>query len=187
MTDITPTAGDFMRPHRSPWNSFPTRGMPISTGISSNIIYVGAVVGLDLNTSTTGDCIVPSSMTSNTVVSTANVGVAAENPASPSSTNVARSTIPVWECNPLVEFRARSRHGVLASTNVGAPYTILWDSTLHIHLVNLGASCATTPVYVTVTELIDNVGDSGGLVAFKFVSKDPTSSLSTANTMAFYK
>lgn len=187
MTDWVPTAGDYVRPHRAPWGNFATRGFPISTGISSNIIYLGAVVGLDINTSTTADCIVPSSMTSNTVVSTALVGIAAEASNAPSSTNTARTVIPVWECNPLIEFRARTRNGVLASTNMGAPYALLWDSTQHIHYVNIGASSATTPVRVVVTELIDQVGDSGGLVAFRFTTHDVTSSLSTANVLAFYR
>lgn len=187
MTDWTPTAGDYIRPWRTPWGGFATRGFPISTGISSNVIYVGAVVGLDVNTATTGDCIVPSSLTSNTVVSTAIVGIAAESSTSASSTNTSRTVFPVWEANPMMEFRGRTRNGVLASTNMGAPYTLLWDSTQHIHYVNIGVSSATTPVRVVVTELIDAVGDSGGLVAFRFCAKDPTSSLSTANVLAFYK
>lgn len=188
MADITPTAGDYIRPHRSPWNNFPIRGFPLSTGISSNVVYLGAVVGLDLNTSTNGDCIVPSSMTSNTVISTAIVGIAAEASNAPSSTNAQRTIVPVWECNPQVEFRARTRNGTLASTMAGSPRDLLWDSTLHIHLVNAGASSfAGTPVRVIVTELIDAIGDSGGAVAFRFPTRDVTSSLSTANILAFYK
>ena len=189
MADITPTAGDYMRPFRSPWGNFPTRQMPLSTGISSNAIYIGSVVGLDSATTNGQSQIVPSSLTSNTVVSTQIVGVAAEGPAttSPSSTNVAGTMIPVWEANPNVEFKARTRNGLLNSTLIGSYHTILWDSTLHIFLVNVGASSATTPVSVVITEMIDNPGDSGGAVAFRFCPRDPTSSLSTANVLAFYK
>ena len=188
MADIIPTAGDYFRPHRSPWGNFPVRGMPISTGISSAIIYLGAVVGLDVNTSTLGDCIIPSSMTSNTIISTAIVGIAAEATNAISSTNVARTVIPVWEANPLIEFRGRTRNGVLASTLVGSARDILWDSTLKIQLINAGASSfAATPVRVICTELIDAVGDSGGAVAFRFVALDVTSSVSTAHILAFYR
>jgi hypothetical protein len=188
MADITPTAGDYIRPHRSPWGNFATRGFPLSTGISSNAIALGAVVGLDVNSTAYRNCIVPSSMTSNTVISTAIVGIAAESASAPSSTNTQGSIIPVWEANPQMEFRARTRNGLLNSTMVGEPHDLLWDSTAKIHLVNAGASSfASTPVRVIVTELLDNVGDSGGAVAFRFPTMDVTSSVSTAHILAFFK
>lgn len=189
MTDFTPNAGDFVRPHRSPWGGFPTRGMQLSTGISSNIIYVGAVVGLDVNSTAFQNCIVPSSMTSNTVVSTAVVGFAADSSTNLSNANnIAQGVVfPVWEANPMVEFRARTRNGLLNSTLVGQAHSLLWDSTQHIHYVNVGASSATTPFNVIITDLIDQTGDSGGWVAFRCCAKDPTSSLSTANILAFYR
>ena len=43
MTDFTLSSGSIMRPHRSPWGAFPTRGFMISTGISSNVINIGRV------------------------------------------------------------------------------------------------------------------------------------------------
>lgn len=189
MTDYAPNEGDYLRPHRSPWMSFPMRGMQLSTGISSNIIYVGSIVGLDVNSTAYQDCMVPSSLTSNTVVSTAIIGIAAEGSTSLSNANnQAQGTrYPVWEANPNVEFRGRTKNGLLNSTLVGQPHSILWDSTKHVHLINVGASSATTPVSVVITELLDLAGDSGGWVAFRFCAKDPTSSLSTANVLAFYK
>ena len=162
--------------------------MGCSTGISSNAISIGAVVGLDLNTATNGNLIVPSSMTSNTVVSTAIVGIAAANSTALGVNSAQFSAFPVYDANPNVEFRARTRNGLLASTLVGSNnHSILWDSTLKIHLINAGASSATTPVNVVITELLDSVGDSGGAVAFKFIARDATSSLSTANILAFYR
>lgn len=189
MADITPGASDYVRPHRSPWGAFPMRGMPLSTGISSNAIYVGQMVSLDVNSTAYQNCIVPSSLTSNTIVSTANVGFAADSSTGLSNANnIGQGAMyPVWEANPMVEFRARTRNGLLNSTLVGQPHSILWDSTLHIHLVNVGASSATTPVNVIITELIDNSGDSGGAVVFRVPARDVTSSLSTANILAFYK
>lgn len=188
MADIAPGRGDFIRPHKTPWGAFHTRSIGLSTGISSNVINVGMVVGLDVNVATNGNLIVPSSLTSNTVVSTAIVGVAAENSTAIGNNNAQFTQIPVWDANPSQEFRARTRNGTLQSTLVGSnSHSILWDSTLRIHLINVGASCATTPVNVVITELLDNVGDSGGAVAFKFVPRDATSSLSTANVLAFYR
>ena len=188
MADITPTAGDFIRPYRTPWGGFPVRSIGLSTGISSNAINIGQVVQLDPNTATNGNLIVPSSLTSNTVVSTGIVGIAAENSTAIGNQNAQFTKVPVWDACPLVEFRARTRNGLLQSTLVGSNnHSILWDSTLKIHLINVGASSATTPVNVCITELLDNVGDSGGAVAFSFIARDATSSLSTANVLAFYR
>jgi hypothetical protein len=188
MADIAPGRADFVRPHRTPWGAFHVRSMGLSTGISSVTVSVGQVVGLDVNTATNGNLIVPSSLTSNTVVSTSIVGVAAENSTAVGNSNKQFTQVPVWDANPQQEFRARTRNGLLQSTLVGSNnHSILWDSTLGIHLINVGASCATTPVNVVITELIDNVGDSGGAVAFKFIPRDATSSLSTANVLAFYR
>lgn len=187
MTDFTLSSGNYCRPYWTPWGAEVTRNMPISTGISSNRIFIGAVVGLDVNTATNGQAIVPSSQTSNTIVSTAIVGIAAEDPSARSSTTTAFTLIPVWDANPMCEFRAHSRNGTLQSSLIGQAHDLLWDSTLNILLVNVGASClGTAQPKIIVTKLIDAVGDSGGAVAFKFCAKDPTSSLSTGRILALY-
>lgn len=189
MTDITLSSGDYMRPYKEP---FPiVKFMKLSTGISSAIIRVGEVVGLDVNSTSFQDCIIPSSLSSNAVVSTAIVGVAAEGPGAaaggPSSTNSQGTQIPVWEANPNVEFRARTGHGLLNSTMVGQVKGIFKDSTLNIYLVECGASSLTTAQpRVVVTGLLDNSGDSGGAVTFRFITHDPTSSLSTSRLLAFF-
>lgn len=172
MTDIVLSSGDIMRPYRSPWGAFPTRGMKLSTGNSSIGIFIGRVVQIDVNSTSFQDCIVPSSLSSGTIVSTAIVGVAAENPNAPlASTNVQGTVIPVWEANPNVEFRARTRGGLLNSTIVGQLKNLDWDSTLNIQLVNVGAGALATPLpRVVVTGLLDNSGDSGGAVTCRFVT-----------------
>lgn len=193
MTDITPTAGDFIRPWRSPWGAYPVIGMKLSTGISSNKIYVGTVVGLDVNSTAFQDCISPSSLAASSgpvIVSTAIVGIAAEGPGttSPSSTNVQGTIIPVWEANPNVEFIARTRNGLLNSTCVGQIKELWRDSTLNIDMVNIGASSQATPQpRVVITGLIDASGDSGGRVTFRFCTKDASVAGSTANLLAFYR
>jgi len=192
MTDYAIGTGDFIRPHSSPWGSPHIRTCKLSTGISSNIIYIGSIVGIDVNSTAFRDCVSPSSLTSNTVVSTQIVGVAAEGPgasaSSPSSTNVQGTIIPVWDANPSCEFRARTKNGLLNSTLVGEVHDILWDSTMHVHLINVGASSlGTAAPRALITGLLDASGDSGGLVTFKFIPRDVTSSLSTANLLAYWK
>lgn len=190
MTDFTLSSGSYMRPFRARnGGSFPIRQMALSTGISSNVIRIGTVVGLDQNTSNGFSLIVPSSVTSNGLVSTAIVGVSAEGPGATaggnSSTNVTGTLIPVWEADPQVEFRAQTRHGLLNSTMVGTVRDIVRDSTLNIDLINAGASSAGLAVAL-VTGLIDAAGDSGGAVSFRFVTHDPNSSLSTGRRLAFF-
>lgn len=197
MTDFTLSSGSIMRPWRSPWGAFPIRGMALSTGISSAIIRLGQVVGLDVNSTSFQNCIIPSSLSSAVVQSTAIVGVAAEGPGAagggPSSTNAQGTVIPVWDANPNVEFRIHTRKGLLNSTLVGQVRDLEWDSTLNIHLVNVGASALAVPLpRVIITGLIDASGDSGGAISVRFLTHDPTITSTLATTivspklLAFY-
>ena len=186
MTDFVLSSGMICRPYRSPWGAFPTKGFALSSGISSNAIVSGRIVGLDVNTDSNAAQILPSSNTNGDVVSTAIVGVAAESPSlGGSSTNTRGTVISVWEANPAVEFRAQTYNGLLASSNVGKLKEIKWDSTLAIHLIDLGASTATV-VRAVVTGLIDSEGDSGGAVSFRFISQDGSTN-PNAYTLAFYR
>ena len=185
MTDFTLSSGNIMRPYKSPWGAFPTKGYALSSGISSNAILLGRIVGLDVNTDSNASQILPSSQTNGDVLSTAIVGVAAESPSlGGSSTNTRGTVISVWEANPSVEFRANTFNGLLASSNVGKMKEIKWDSTLSIHLIDLGGSTAAS-VRAIVTGLIDAEGDSGGAVSFRFLTTDP--STISAPFLAFYR
>jgi len=172
MADITPNAGDFVRPHKSPWGAFPTRSMKYSTGISSAVVRVGQLVVLDTGSTSFTDCIIPCATSSNTLNPSAGtiVGFAAENSTSQGNQTAQGTVVPVWEANPLVEFRARTRGGLLNSTIVGQPKELTRDSTMNIDLVDLksASSLATPAKCVIVTGLIDNSGDSGGAVTFRF-------------------
>lgn len=186
MTDFPLSPGNTMRPWRSPWGTFPIRPMALSTGISSAVIRIGQLVGLDVN-STRRDRVVPSSLSSNVVLSTAIVGLAAEAPGlgGASTPNTAGTVIPIWEANPFVEFRVHTRKDVLSSTLVGEVRDLEWDSTLFIHLVNVGAPQLTTAQpRVLITGLIDNPGDSGGAISVRFLTRDPTFSLATSTGVA---
>lgn len=180
MADFTLSSGSICRPYRSPWGGFTTRHFPLSSGISSNAIVVGRVVALDITTDSNASQIVPSSQTAGVVMSTAIVGIAAEAPGLPGSTNTRGTLIPVWEANPNVEFRAQTQGANLASSAVGKTKALVWDSTLAIHKVDLSNSTLIN-VRVVVTQLIDAEGDSGGAVAFRFIRETPPAGDSTVS------
>lgn len=182
MADFTLSSGAYVRPYRCPWGAFPIRNYTISTGISSNAIQLGRVVSLDNNVGTNTARILPSSQTAGVVVSTRIVGVAAEAVSSNASTSAIDTVIPVWDCNPMVEFRGVTQGANLLSSHVGVGRALVWDSTLNIHKVDLGNSTVTVQ-RVLVTELIDAVGDSGGAVAFRFLEEGPEQFDSTASTL----
>lgn len=169
-TNFTLSSGSICRPYRSPWGAFPVRSMPISTGVSSLTIHVGQTVILDARTSTCGHRVYANSANNPIGI----VGIASESPNKPGSTTTVDTEIPVWEANPLVEFKAVTKGGTLVSSIVGSARTLEFDSTLNIHWVDLGASSAVDN-RVIVTELIDGIGDSGGYVAFKFQQTDRSS------------
>lgn len=182
MTDFVLSSGNTIRPHRSPWGAYPVRTMKLSTGVSSNQIYIGSVVGLDQTAASTafGDCVQKIAQSSRSLNPAAGsiVGISAETPSSSvpgsgfnlgSTTPGAQGSIVVWEANPNVEFKAWTRFGLLTSTIVGVIKELTRDTTLNIDLVNLSASSLATPANcVIVTGLIDNSGDSGGAVTFRF-------------------
>jgi len=186
MADFTLSSGSICRPFRSPWGAFPTMGRTVSTGVSSAAIYMGRVVTLDFTESD------PSSNHGHVKASTVNgfhygVGIAAE--LQSGSTAVAGTAISVWEANPMVEFQAVTKGGTLQSSQVGLTKTLQWDSTLNIQWVDLGASTAADH-RVVITQLLDAQGDSGGMVAFRFLS-DRRHQGSTVNSstpyLAFYR
>lgn len=180
MTDFVLSSGNTMRPHRSPWGAFPLVGRKLSTGISSRMIFVGTVVGLDSASTAFMDCIQPVVQTSGSLNPAAGqiVGVAAESASTGvpgtglnilSTTPGTQGTIMVWDAHPSVEFKAWTRFGLITSSIVGQAKELTRDSTLNIDLVNLRTSSLATPAAcVIITSLIDNSGDSGGAVTFRF-------------------
>jgi hypothetical protein len=180
MTDFVLSSGAICRPFRCPWGAAPVRGYALSTGISSNAIILGRIVAFDVNTDSNADQILPSSQTAGVVMSTAIVGIAAESAVGPGSTNTRGTVISVWEANPLIEFRAHTQGATLQSSQVGKTKAIVWDSTLTIHKVDLSNSTLIN-VRVVVTQLIDAIGDSGGAVAFRFLTQTPPAGDSTVS------
>lgn len=147
---------------------------------------MGQVVALDYRgTSTSLHKVYGVTASSFATVSTqgAIVGVAAS---SAGSNSDHLKSIPIWEANPMVEFKAVTKAATLISSHVGSARTLAWDSTLNIHYVDLGASTAADN-RVIVTQLLDAEGDSGGYVAFRFMAQ-PRGSTSNSSSpwLAFY-
>ena len=183
-TDFSLSSGSYARPHRSPWGAFPVRTMPISTGVSSAAIAVGRRVTLDWTSTQAGQ--VKGATSENTFFL---VGLAAS-PVS-GSTATRGNDISVYEANPLVEFKAVTKGATLDLAQVGLHKKLMRDSTLDIEYVDLSASTA-ADWRVVITGLIDGVGDSGGYVSFRFLSRltENTGSsvaiTSTSPVLAFY-
>lgn len=191
MTDFALSSGSFCRPHRTPWGAFVTKGMFVSTGVSSAAIQVGRPVTLDYteagNTSNAG--YIKASTGDNTFYL---VGIAAE-AASGSTATVGVTQVSVWEANPMVEFRAVTKGGTVQSSHVGLTKTLHWDSTLNIAYVDLSASTAADHrVVVTgfVAGLVGTQGDSGSEATFRFISdskRQGSTIVSSTPYLAFYR
>lgn len=178
MADITLSSGSITEPYRTPWGAFHVRHYGISTGVSSATIFVGSVVTLDA--STNGHRIKRSTAVGAPLI----VGIAGET----LSSGAVDVGCAVYEANPMQEFSAPTKGGVLNDTVVGSARTLQFDSTLNINWVDLGASTAADN-RVLVTQLIDGIGDSGGRVAFRFLTNftAPSTVVSSNAFLAFYR
>lgn len=165
MADLTLSSGSICKAFRTPWGAFNTRQYGVSTGVSSAAIHAGRPVTLDYTEAgnTSNASYVKASTGDNTFYL---VGIAAE---TAPSTALVGQPIAVYEANPMAEFSAVTKAGTLQSSQVGLTKTLHWDSTLNIAYVDLSASTATDH-RVVITQLIDQQGDSGGRVAFRFIS-----------------
>jgi hypothetical protein len=165
MADYTLSSGDYFRPYRCPW------GQPeVAVGLESTAqtYRVGQVLESDQTNSTSLGKLRTALVSGSTVTSSAIVGIAAE-PAS--SVNLGKRIY--FPANPLQQFVGRTIRGVLGSTCLFKAYGLAYDSTLGINLVDFG-NTASTSERVIVTELVDEIGDSGGRVAFKFGAYNST-------------
>lgn len=184
MAQYTPSSGDYVRPHRSPWGAFPTRSMsPLSTSL---VIQSGRLLTLNLAGSTSYSAVIP--VTTPNVFSI--VGIAADSvPTALASSATTPQLISVWEANPMVEFKAVTKGGAQTSSIVGLRRSLVYDSTLTIHYVDLTASTA-TDWRVVVTGNLGAEGDSGGYVSFRFLNRtgDQINStiLSSSPVLAFF-
>ena len=165
MADFVISSGDYFRPYRTPWGSFPIAYAPESTG--ATFLY-GDVLELSTVVSTNHHRVVRASTSGSTCISTSIVGVAAA-PAS----SVQDQSVPYYPANRNVEFWGRTRGGLLQSSVVDSSYGLFRDSTKNVWLVDLG-NRVDTSCRVLVTPLVAAVAASGGAVLFKFGSTNST-------------
>lgn len=159
MADWAISSGDYIKPRANAFGQLHVMSGPEST--AQTFVY-GDVLQLDSAVSTGANRIARASTSGSTITSTSIVGVAC-GPAS----SVVDATVSYFAATPFNEFTARTRGGTLALTNVGASFGLFRDSSKNVVLVDLG-NAQSTSQRVIVTSLIDAVGDSGGLVTFKF-------------------
>ena len=156
----------------SNWRIFPYRSakgsariMPFPQGstVSSLVFRAGDPVQFDTRAATNAYRVVfarPSATDHLQLV----VGVAAEESAAGDSVGTKR---PIYIADVDTEFVAYSKSS-LVSTHIGSTYALYLDSTLNIWYVELNET-ASTSACVEITELVDDLGDSNGRVAFKFI------------------
>lgn len=186
MAQYTPSSGDYCRPFRSPWGGFPTKSFrTIST---HGALAQGTLLTLNTAGSTAVNTVIPSTGAGG-LNAFSIVGILADTVAAFVSSATEGIEVSVWEANPNVEFKAITKGGAVASSNIGLRKALAWDSTLSVLYVDLTVSTA-TDWRVVVTQNIQAVGDSGGYVAFRFLNRtgDQINStiLSSVPVLAFY-
>ena len=186
MTDFVLSSGNVCVPFRAPWGAFTTKSYGLSTGVSSAAIARGRLVTLDYTEAgaSTNSAFVKGSTGDNFFYA---VGIAAEGSAATGTP--AGTMLAVYEANPFVEFAAVTKGANLSNSIVGRTATLHRDSTLDIQYVDLSGSTAADH-RVVVTQLIDAQGDSGGKVAFRFISdrRDQGSTINSSTPfLAFYR
>jgi hypothetical protein len=189
MAQYTPSSGDTVRPHRSPWGAFPTREIPVAS--TNAAIEAGILLTLSTAASVGGVAQfagIPSTG-AGALATFSLIGVTAGKTAAAASSAVGPQVVSVWEANPMVEFKATTVGAAQVSSVIGLRKALLYDSTLKIHRIDLTASTA-TDWRVLVTQNLGAEGDSGGYMAFRFINRlgDQINStlLSSSPLLAFY-
>jgi hypothetical protein len=189
MAQYTPSSGDTVRPHRSPWGAFPTREFPVAS--TNAQIEAGTLVTLSTAAAVGGVAqfaVIPSTGAGALATFSA-VGFTAGKVTAAVSSAVGPQTVSVWEANPMVEFKATTIGAAQVSSVIGLRKALQYDSTLKIHRIDLTASTA-TDWRVLITQNLGNEGDSGGYMAFRFINRlgDQINStlLSSSPLLAFY-
>lgn len=150
MATFTVSSGDYLRPHRGH-----TRVYQAPEG-SAQTFKIGAPLKLSAVAGRENEVIIVGTDPVAGVL-----GVSAEG-----ATGVQGTSISYWIAEPGVEFIGRVQDtGVLAYTQVGLNYGIVFDAVNGIWRVDLSD---TTNVNVIVVSLVDAVGDVNGRVSFQW-------------------
>lgn len=172
MADITLSSRTVIRPYRVRAGQPLTLTRDASTCVSTARIVVGNVVQFDILTETASHRLVRTSTAGgHPNLSTNIAGVAAASDTSDGSTSglgEGKRPISFWAANATTEFLFPTKIAGTASTLVGTPLALGFDSSLGIHYL-VGHNSTVGDARVFVTEVI-NPGDTNGYVVGYFQS-----------------
>lgn len=165
MADITLSSRTTIRPYRSRAGSPRIGTYPAaSTRASTAAITAGVVVQFDLTSTSTHKIIRCSSAATLTgLLSTTICGVSA----GVDDGTTTDPAISVWVADPNTEYIFPTKIAGTASTLIGTPLSLAWDSTLSIHFLFPSTGAGSESVWVTE---VPGVGDTNGYVVGKFFS-----------------
>lgn len=164
MADVTLSSRTLIRPYKSRSGSPRIITPPVaSTRASTAAITPGVVVQFDLTSTSHHKIIRCSSGVATALLSTTIAGIAAQG----EDTSVTDGPISVWAADNNTEFIFPTKIAGTASSLVGQPFAICWDSTLNINYAAPSTAGGTEAIWVT--EVI-NAGDTNGSIVGRFFS-----------------
>jgi hypothetical protein len=165
MADVTLSSRTTIKPYRSRAGSPRIVTPPVaSTRASTAAITAGVVVQFDLTSTSHHKIIRCSSAVATALQSTTIAGVAAAADPVDGTTD---PKISVWAADGNTEFVFPTKIAGTASSLVGKPLSLCWDSTLSIHYAQASTAADTEAIWVTD---VINPGDTNGLVVGRFFS-----------------
>jgi len=165
LADITLSSRTLIQTYRSRAGSPRITALPVaSTRASTAAITSGVVVQFDLTSTSNHKIIRCSSAVATALQSTTIAGIAAQ--ADPADGSV-DPKISVWVADANTEFLFPTKIAGTASSLVGTPLSICWDSTLNINYAMASSSAGTEALWCTD---VINPGDTNGYVVGRFFS-----------------
>jgi hypothetical protein len=165
MADVTLSSRTLIQPYRSRAGSPRITSFPVaSTRASTAAVTAGVVVQFDLTSTSHHKIIRCSSGVATALQSTTICGVAAQ--ADPADGSV-DPKISVWVADANTEFIFPTKIAGTASSNIGTPLSLCWDSTLNINYAMASSSAGTEGIWCTD---VINPGDTNGYIVGRFFS-----------------
>lgn len=188
MADISLSSNSIIRPYRTPWGSPQIRHFEESTCASSKVVKMGDVVTNNTVVSTGGFRIVRAPSSGGDGGNLMEVGIGSLIGVALGTSTGDGSTaglmengkglnrakfIPVALADQHTEFVGYLKGGLpAASSMIGQAKALIYDSTLHVFMVDSTNSTAALAA-VRVTDIAADLhGDTNGAVVFKFLSSN---------------
>lgn len=164
MADVTLSSRTLIQPYRSRAGSPRIITPPVaSTRASTAAITNGVVVQFDLTSTSHFKIIRCSTAVATALQSTTLCGIAAQSESSVGTDE----KISVWAADANTEFLFPTKIAGTASSLVGTPLSLCWDSTLNIHYAQASSSAGTEAIWCTD---VINPGDTNGYIVGRFFS-----------------